>query len=454
MKEEMACQESAGSDEINLVDLFVVLWSRKWLIFFSFVLFVSVGLGYALLAPEVYEYSTVIEVGTTLNNVENGAPEAIEEPMSLLEKLKASYIPLAIHSFSAADDLEVAKPKIAVSSPKNSRLVVLKSTGGLKNEDDYHALHQKVVDVVVNDHKEIIAAALQELSSKVEDARISLLALNNPALLKVAKTNLMSDIQNKKRALDDLKSRQKVEILDLNAVVAGEKAKLDDLVGQSQLIDAKLELTDKERLLVERQAEEVRIALKEVKSSRKGAAEGVADATNALTLMMVENQIEMQRTRLERLETRLTIDLKRQFVELTGDKANNSRMQGVQAKLLKGAESALGKRESDALGEIAAAQESIVAAENALLKFDIDRETEIARQKQVVEQLRGREAILQNTKPLAVAMRSVERLSPKRALIVALSGIAGGMFGIVLSFFVSFLGQVKRRQQQITVEQD
>jgi len=250
-----------------------------------------------------------------------------------------------------------------------------------------------------------------------------------------------------------LKSRQKVEILDLSAVVAGEKAKLDDLVGQSQLLDAKLELTDKERLLVERQAEEVRIALKEVKSGRKGAAEGVADATNALTLMMVENQIEMQRTRLERLETRLTIDLKRQFVELAGDKANNSRMQGVQAKLLKGAESALGKRESDALGEIAAAQESIVAAENALLKFDIDRETEIARQKQVVEQLLGREAILQNTKPLAVAMRSVERLSPKRALIVALSGIAGGMFGIFLSFFVSFLGQVKRRQQQITVEQ-
>ena len=453
MKEEMACQESAGSDEISLVDLFVVLWSRKWLIFFSFVLFVSTGLGYALLAPEVYEYSTVIEVGTTLKNVENGAPVAIEEPVSLLEKLKASYIPLAVHSFSAADDLKIAKPKITVSSPKNSRLVVLKSTGGLKNEDDYNALHQKVVDVVVNDHKQIIAAALQELSSKVEDAKISLLALNNPALLKVEKTNLMSDIQEKKRALDDLKSRQKVEILDLNAVVAGEKAKLDDLVGQSQLIDAKLELTDKERLLVERQAEEVRIALKEVKSGRKGAAEGVADATNALTLMMVENQIEMQRTRLERLETRLTIDLKRQFVELAGDKANNSRMQGVQAKLLKGAESALGKRESDALGEIAAAQESIVAAENALLKFDIDRETEIARQKQVVEQLLGREAILQNTKPLAVAMRSVERLSPKRALIVALSGIAGGMFGIFLSFFVSFLGQVKRRQQQITVEQ-
>jgi hypothetical protein len=313
-------------------------------------------------------------------------------------------------------------------------------------------LHQKVVDVVVNDHKEIIDAARRELSSKVEDAQIFLLELSNPTLLKVEKTNLISLIQKEKRALDDLKSRQKVEILDLKAAVAGEKAKLDDLVGQSQLIDAKLELTDKEHLLVERQAKEVRIALKEVKSGRKIAAEGVADATNALTLMMVENQIEMQRTRLERLETRLTIDLKRQFVELTGGKANNSRMQGVQAKLLKGAESALGKRASDALGEIAAAQESIVAAENVLLKFDIDRETKLAQQKQAVEQLLGREAILQNTKPLAVAMRSAEKLSPKRALIVALSGILGIFFGVLLAFLVSFFGQVKSRQLQITAE--
>ncbi len=454
MKEEIAGQESVGSDEISLVDLFVVLWSRKWLIFVSFVLFVSVGLGYALLAPEVYEYSTVIEVGTTLKNVESGSPVVIEEPASLLEKLKTSYIPLAIHAFSAAGDLAIANPKIAVSSPKDSRLVVLKSGGLLKNEDAYHALHQKVFDVVGNDHTVVIAAARRELSSKVEDAQIVLLELSNPALLKMDKTDLASVIQKEKRALDDLKSRQKVEILALEAGVAGEKAKLDDLVGQSQLIDVKLELTEKERLLVERQAEEVNIALKEVKAGRKVATEGVADATNALTLMMVENQIEMQRTRLERLETRLTIDLKRQLGELTSNKAENSRMQGVQAKLLKGAESALGKRASDALGEIAAAQESIVAAENALLKFDIDRETKIARQKQVIEQLMGREAILQNTKPLAVAMRSVERLSPKRSLIVAMSGIVGGMFGLLLAFFVSFIGQVKRRQLQLAVDQD
>ena len=133
MKEEIAGQESVGSDEISLVDLFVVLWSRKWLIFISFVLFVSVGLGYALLAPEVYEYSTVIEVGTTLKNVESGSPVVIEEPASLLEKLKTSYIPLAINAFSAEGDLAIAKPRIAVSSPKNSRLVVLKSEGLLKN---------------------------------------------------------------------------------------------------------------------------------------------------------------------------------------------------------------------------------------------------------------------------------------------------------------------------------
>jgi uncharacterized protein involved in exopolysaccharide biosynthesis len=94
-----------------------------------------------------------------------------------------------------------------------------------------------------------------------------------------------------------------------------------------------------------------------------------------------------------------------------------------------------------------------VAAENALLKFDIDLEIKIAQQKQVVEQSLGRESILQNTKSLAVAMRSAERLSPKRSLIVALSGFVGVIFGVVLAFLASFLGQVKSRQLQITSEQ-
>jgi capsular polysaccharide biosynthesis protein len=452
MKEEMVCQESAGSDEISLVDLFVVLWDRKWLIFVSFVFFVSVGLGYALLAPEVYEYSTVIEVGTTLKNVENGSPVVIEEPASLLEKLKTSYVPITVHTVSEAGDLAIANPKITATSPKNSRLVVFKSKGFLKQEDAYRALHQNVVDVVVNDHKEVIASALRELSAKVKDSQIVLSELSNPALLKVAKTELASAIQGEKRALDDLKSLQKVEILALEARVAGEKAKLDDLAGQSQQIDVQLELTEKERLLLERQVEEVHIALKEVKAGRKGAVDGVADATNALTLMMVENQIEQQRTRLERLETRLTIDLKRQLGELAVKKAENSRMQGVQARFLKEAESALSKRKLDSVGEIAAAHESIAAAENDLVKFEIDRETKISLQEQVIEQLKSREDVLQNTKPLAVAMLSAERLSPKRALIVALSGIMGVMFGVVLVFLVSFLGQVKRRQLQITSE--
>jgi LPS O-antigen subunit length determinant protein (WzzB/FepE family) len=161
--------------------------------------------------------------------------------------------------------------------------------------------------------------------------------------------------------------------------------------------------------------------------------------------MMVENQIEIQRTRLERLETRLTIDLKRQFGELTREKAENSRLQKVQAGFLKEAESTLSKRKSDALGEIAAAHESIVAAENALVKFEVDLESEMALQNQVVEKLKSRADVLQDTKPLAVAMRSVERVSPKRALVIAISAAVGVMFGVVLALFASLLGSVKRR---------
>ena len=453
MEKEVVYQGSAD-DEINLVDLILMLWERKWLILGSFVIFVAAGLGYALYAPEVYEYSTVIEVGTTLKNVENGDPVIIEEPASLLEKIKSSYAPVAVHTFSDEGATAIVRPKIAVSSPKNSRLIVMKSRGKKKSEEDYHLLHNLLTAAIEKDHLAVISSARRELSSKVVDAQIVLAELEHPTLIKVAKNVLIDRMQGKKRALDELKSRQKVEILTLEAKVAGEKAKLDDLASQAQLIDVQLELTEKERLLVERQAEEVSAALAGVKTGRKLAAESVNDATKALTLMMVENQIEMQRTRLERLETRLTIDLKRQRGELSMEKAENLRAKGVQARFLKEAESALSKRAADAQLEIVAAHESVVAAENALLKFDIDYVTKISQQKQSVEQLQGRSEVLQNTRALAIAMRSAERLSPKRSLIVALSGVSGGMFGIVLAFFFSFLGQVKKRQQQITAEQD
>ena len=440
------------SDEISLVDLFIVIWNRKWLVFSTFALFVSAGVAYALLAPEIYEYSTVIEVGTTFRNIESGDPVVIEEPASLLEKLKSTYIPVSIHAFADDGDLAINKPKIAVTSPKNSKLIVLKSQDSLEKNDAYHALHKTVVDAVEKDHQLVISSAHRELAAKVAESKILLSELENPTLIKVDKNVLISNLEDKKRDIDELKARQKVEVLALEARVAGEKAKLDDLASQAQLIDVQLELTEKERLLVERQAEEVSTALAGVKVGRKLAAESVNDATKALTLMMVENQIEMQRTRLERLETRLTIDLKRQLGELTRGKAENLRAQGVQSSFLKEAESALSKRAADAQREIAAAKENVTAAENALLKFDIDYQTKTAQQQQVVEQLQGREDVLQNTQSLAIAMRSVERISPKRALIAALSGIAGGMFGLLLAFLVSFVVQVKSRQLQISTK--
>jgi len=63
-----------------------------------------------------------------------------------------------------------------------------------------------------------------------------------------------------------------------------------------------------------------------------------------------------------------------------------------------------------------------------------------------LEEFQRKQDALQNTRTLAAAMQSPERIAPKRTLIVALSGIVGVMLGLILVMLSAFLAQVKKQQ--------
>ena len=112
--------ESSRDDEINLLDLWCVLVKRKVLLGVIMLLSVLLGLGYAMIQPQLFTFYTAIDIGS---RVEGQKLVYVEPPTSVLDKINSGYIPLVVAKYIEQNPAAKSVPDIRASLAKGSSII-------------------------------------------------------------------------------------------------------------------------------------------------------------------------------------------------------------------------------------------------------------------------------------------------------------------------------------------
>ena len=383
------------NEDIDLVQFWFVLMRRRYLVVVIFLMCIVGGFVLAFRAPVKYIFTTSIEIGTTLtSNGVGTVSRPIESPDMVLAKLKETYIPLAVaqmldeHSDSSFD--------VQVKNPKESNLIVLTSKGIPEMAESLRALHTQAIKPLLEDHRRILAVPYRDYEILASKENIKLKALKDMRVYVVEEKNLTIQLSSAKMKSADLDDRK-------NLLLFQEKR-----------------LAETQELLRQQIAKiEENLARAHANWPKAIANVGGSEA-QAMTLLMITSQIEMNERRLSELQERLNIGLENQKQILQKDVAENRRAWVLQ-------------------------KEQIEKLQSQLTKLKVQRESEQELQQKVVASIENKLASLIDTRILGAAVRSGVPSGPGKSAVLAAAGILGLVLGVVVVFFLEFFNNVGRQ---------
>lgn len=174
-----------SEDDVRLSDIWAAMVRRKLVIAALVIVSATFGLVYAFVTPRVYEYTTMIEIGTRYTvsrNELNDRFELIEPIETVRAKVAGGYIAQALREHVKQTD-DTRRYNVKVEVPKNSQILILESTGTAENEATYVALHEAIVDRLRLDHLRVQEALRKDLETRFEMQQRSLAELRHQANL-------------------------------------------------------------------------------------------------------------------------------------------------------------------------------------------------------------------------------------------------------------------------------
>lgn len=271
-----------SDDEINLIDLWLVLMRHKAVMVGVFLLCLGAVLAFVLLKEAKYTYSSSIEIGSIAEPGEKAQRlRLIDNPATLQAKIQEGYIPLVLHDFGKGTGKKKSFD-ITARVPKGSSLVVLEAKATEGNGETVQQLESSVIELVKADHA---------------------------------------------RMLDVVKS-------DINEELTNEQRNLAEQVDAQKVITAKLEHNKVLSELLVKQISDAKAQIADIVTNRKNARTMNGNEARAMTLLMLDNELEQNRQWLASLEERLHILIPADNDYLNKELADNARRQeGVQAKI-------------------------------------------------------------------------------------------------------------------------
>lgn len=384
--------QMAAEGEIDLVDLFLVLWNRKLLIFFSLFACVLAGSVYCLVKVDTYEYVTTFEIGTLLKESDKTDQMAVESPEIVKVKLDQVYIPKAVKARQIVDK---KKYKAKTSIQKKSDIILITSSGTEEQQPLYESLHGEITKPMIAEHQIVISAAKNEHDLRVEREELKLKELQNPKFYAFDEKVLKGDIGKAEAQL--------VKLSDERVLLTAKKGRLNET-----------------QAILKDQIGKVEHNLSLAYANRPKATTEVNDEAKALTFLMLNSQIEQYENRLASLKERLSIQLEDQKQLLENQLANNSRDWQLQ---------------KDKVSEL----------KSRLDKLQAQRESNIDKQKNVINETRRKTSFYKNSRVLGLAQRSLDPAGPGKIVVLALSAIAGLIGGVLLAFMAEFVGKVREQ---------
>ena len=266
-------------DTLNFLDMWLALVRHRREIVITFFVVLVVGVTTVFLWPPEFAYTTTIEIGSQSSaETGDGKTRPIEEPENVKAKLESSYIPLVQSRYALTHPDDDSRYKMTVKVPDTSSVAILHSTGWDEDEEVYLDLQAQVRDALIGDHERIISEIRKGLELERLEAENKFVALRDEA----------------DGTVDLLKRFERHEQL-LNAHIE----KLSEIIHAAH-------------------------------QSRESVVAGGDPNAQAMTLLVIDNQITASRDQLRSLEERLYISIPNNRDKLTRELAELRRAQNAQ----------------------------------------------------------------------------------------------------------------------------
>ncbi|ROR32900.1 Wzz/FepE/Etk N-terminal domain-containing protein [Inmirania thermothiophila] len=142
-------------DELSLVDLWLEFRRRRRVFWAVFAVVLVAGLAAAVLLPERYSYTTVIQLAGVVSP-EGTRP--LVSPSEVLEQVRRVYLP-AVLAGSAQGRGDVGEGLVEAERPKDTDLIVLESVVPEAEAGLVRRLHETVARRVVVAQQDLVEAA-------------------------------------------------------------------------------------------------------------------------------------------------------------------------------------------------------------------------------------------------------------------------------------------------------
>lgn len=446
-------QRSVAEDEISLIDLFLVLYRRRRLIATIVLVITLLGVITALIMPSKYQYSATIDIGRIVSMSEKGLVfEYIDQPDTVLAKLKEGYIPLVLGKY-LVESGEESGYEISARKPKGSNMIVLESKAGESDQEVVSELLSEVIELLVVEHRRLMDIVRGQLNLELEQARIGMAALVAPSTLAAKEKAVNTRLAVATLELGALKDQriQAVPRRVLENKLQSAEAKLQNLLDRERLLFAQQKRLNEMEGLLKKQVGELEASLKESVQRRHQAVSEAKDEAAAMTLLLLDNEIQQNRNRLGQLEERLHVKLQNQREELENQILENKRQRELQDKVIRTGNDELVKFDLDNQHKQGTVQPQVSKLEEDMVKLRADHAREIQQQKAVLVEMESRLDNLVETRALVAPMRSPNKVGVGKKVVVIVALLLGLFSAIFFAFLLEFIG--KARQQMLVTDQ-
>ncbi len=448
---QLVSVDGGYDDEISLVDLWLVLVKRRNILLAIILAFLAAGVTFAVIKPVVYKYSAVLQIGLVSSIAADvkGA-DYIETPTNVLQKLTSSYIPLVLTEYLEQHPDKKSAPRVKASIAKKSDLITIETRGQEMDSLAFQNIINNIIGYIQKDHQPQMDITRGRLDSSLQRAEIALSVLNNPLTMREKAKQLEISLLQNRIKLDNLKDQRLTRVVKQQLVTQQKEHnnKLASLVDEHKRLTSELaRLNDVDRLLEKRIAD-LSSTIKNELKNRQISVNNINTGPEAMTVLLLDNQIQSNRNQLASLEERLDIKQHSLREKLNNQLKSNTRSQEFHHKLLTDTNNKLQKIDIDnshAQQQLSVKQSGV---QLSLDKMQLDHQNSIVIQQQEIDDIRYRLKGLRDTRPLTSPMKSLEPVGVGKKIIVIISLMAGLFVGIFAVFFLEFLSKIKDQEQK------
>jgi len=426
-----------------MVDLWLILVRQKWLVAGCVIICVLAVVVVALVKAEQYNYISTLKVASNGASevAGNMAVQLVEPPEMVVAKLNIGYIPFVLSELG--DELKPLELKAYI--PNNSQLIVLESTGPV-SKNGQQVVHDEVVALLRKDHAELLAPHRRKIEHELEAHEIALASLKDPSLLLNKKQTFRDRLKQTEIELERLRLPFTLEAKEERIKQNIENASLvfDGYVQDEVLLVKKQAQLKIEQQLLENDISSLGLQVEQALERSMNVGAKASDGVDGIALMLINNTIQVNRSRLAELRHRLQIKLPEQALILKNDLRENQLAQEVKKNEIDFLREELQQQKVVHKRDVTNAQLPVDKLNLELQQLEANNARDIGTKDVAIKQLKTQLSALNDTEFLTPSVYGVVEGIGVAAVLMSL--FAGVMLGAFLAFFMELINAVKLRQ--------